>query len=121
MTEGAAKFHSAPSPQPADKGKQPMVASVISPISQPVPALFLPVVGEGSSPSLVEVTFKGVQIRITKESWELLSLVLSHSAKVAPPHSLSTQIDQVIRISSSDSMDKDSSLKPPPGFEKIKK
>ncbi|ONK64608.1 uncharacterized protein A4U43_C07F27910 [Asparagus officinalis] len=74
-----------PSPRSADKGKQPMEVPVSPPPLQPLPVAAYPGVGEGSSTHLVEVLYLGIKIKITRESWEQLSSVLSQAAVAAMP------------------------------------
>ncbi|ONK79725.1 uncharacterized protein A4U43_C01F9420 [Asparagus officinalis] len=106
--------------QPAESSKH--ISAALANLSSPLkdPGTVSPKAGVDLSPPLVEVMFKGVRIKIARDSWDLLSPVLEQSDEVAPPHSQSFPANQAIRISSSVSGDKDSSSDPPPGFEKKK-
>ncbi|XP_020276284.1 uncharacterized protein LOC109850642 [Asparagus officinalis] len=69
-------------------------------------------------PELMAVSFKGITIDISKDSWFSLKAAFPHLVDVP---SLSPKGDSAIQISSTDSKDQNSSSDIPPGFEPAKK
>ncbi|ONK65133.1 uncharacterized protein A4U43_C07F34020 [Asparagus officinalis] len=105
--------------RPVDKGKQPMAAAEGG---HPRECLDdLPPAPVGSIiPDLMDVVFKGVQIKITKASWENLVSALPNQDAVTPA-SNSIPEEAAIPVSSSNSTEIASSSDPPPGFENVKR
>ncbi|ONK68130.1 uncharacterized protein A4U43_C05F7760 [Asparagus officinalis] len=85
--------------------------------SSSLPPQSVPVLEE-----LMEVSFKGIPIKITRDSWAMLSVAipdLAGNSKVDPLSSKASP--QVVVSSSSDSLEGASSSAPPPGFEHVKR
>ncbi|ONK58323.1 uncharacterized protein A4U43_C09F11020 [Asparagus officinalis] len=116
--------HPQPNPEsiqrPVDKGKQPMATVEGGQLRDCLDDL--PPAPVGSIiPDLMDVVFKGVQIKIMKASWENLVSALPYQDVVTPLASNSMPGDAAIMVSSSNSTKIASSSDPPPGFENVKR
>ncbi|ONK56688.1 uncharacterized protein A4U43_C10F11680 [Asparagus officinalis] len=68
-----------------------------------------------ASPELIAVSFKGVTINISRDSWAILRAAFPNLEEAS---TLPTKADRAIQISLSDLTDLASTSDPPPGFEK---